>query len=98
MPAELSQDALQKAARAAHDAVRAPAPANWVGSERREYWTAVARAAIETYRDATTPLEFWCTACHQPLTWLLKEDPPPETACFCGAMVATGRNGAPDAR
>lgn len=95
---ELSEAALEKAARAAFDEWHPGAIYEaWAETTQgyRDGWTAVARAAITTYHDATTPLAFFCTACRTGMSWVLAGDPPSEIQCFCGAMVPAG---APDAR
>jgi DNA (cytosine-5)-methyltransferase 1 len=45
-------EVIERAARAAHDAVRAPAPTNWVGSMRDEYWFPIARAVLAAAQPA----------------------------------------------
>lgn len=91
MTTDLSQDALEKAAIAAREAMLLAWPP-WSGLDERmrESWTAVARAAITTYKAATDPIVWICPSCHEFLHWLLKEDPPAEVECSCGAMVSTG--------
>lgn len=94
MPAELSAEALEKAAEAGMCRYHPHgSDDDWAETTEayRQVWRDIARAAIEAYKEATTPLKFWCTACHQRLTWVWKEDPPAEIACSCGAMVPTAR-------
>ncbi len=45
-------EVIERAARAAHDAVRAHAPTNWVGSMRDEYWFPIARAVLAAAQPA----------------------------------------------
>jgi hypothetical protein len=45
-------EVIERAARAAHDAVRAPTPTNWVGNMRDEYWFPIARAVLAVAQPA----------------------------------------------